>query len=86
MVKFFYAAGTVTPLLDAGIVPEKMTEEFVIPHGEWLEASAEDIQSLRNLKPYVNQEYMTLERWPSDEVIIRIRYSTPCITSMGRAA
>lgn len=81
-MNYFYAAEMLTPLIDAGIVPEQPEEEFTFLKWQWLDASREEIESLRNLRTYTNQEYFMLEGIFSDEVKVRIRYSTPCITSL----
>lgn len=74
-----------TALLDAGVVPDQPIEEFTIERGAWLDASAEELSWLHDVLLYTNQEANVQHRLSGD-VVVRIRYSTPCITSLGRAA
>ncbi|UVG33835.1 hypothetical protein SEA_SCHIMMELS22_50 [Microbacterium phage Schimmels22] len=69
-------------MIDAGIVPEQVVEEFIILREEWLDATPEEVNSLRNLRTYTNQEYSMQEELISGRVRVRLRYSTPCITDL----
>ncbi|QZD98640.1 hypothetical protein SEA_JEMERALD_52 [Microbacterium phage Jemerald] len=69
-------------MIDAGIVPEQPLEEYIITREQWLAATRDEIEELRNLQLYTNQEYQWLEEVVSGNVKVRLRYSTPCITSL----
>jgi len=83
MTHYFYASGTGTPLIDAGIVPEQLVEEFVISREQWLEATAEEMEELRSLQTYSNQEYSMQEELMSGAVRVWLRYSVPRITDLA---
>lgn len=72
--------------IDAGIVPTVAREEFRITREDWMQASSEELSWLNGLPLYANQEVSLLEERFSGDQLVRIRYSTPCITSLGRAA
>lgn len=82
MPNYYTSYGNV---IDAGIVPEQPTEEFVISREAWLDATAEELSWLHDVLLYANQEANVTPLF-SGETVVRIRYSTPCITSLGRAA
>lgn len=67
--------------IDAGIVPEQLREEHVVSRGEWLDASADDLAFFHDVHLYANQEANVTTLFSGD-VVLRIRYSTPCITSL----
>ncbi|WNM75099.1 hypothetical protein SEA_MORRIGAN_54 [Microbacterium phage Morrigan] len=72
--------------IDAGIVPTVQHEEFIITREDWMGASAEELSWLHEVPLYSNQQASVSEEMFSGDVKVHIRYSTPCITSLGRAA
>ncbi|QCW22322.1 hypothetical protein SEA_CHEPLI_54 [Microbacterium phage Chepli] len=82
MVQFYASSGTI----DAGIVPTVSMEEFRITREDWMSATAEELTWLHDVPLYANQEARVSEEMFSGDVRVLIRYSVPCITSMGRAA
>lgn len=74
------------PVIDAGIVPEQPVEEFRIGYDEWLEAPSEELGWLHNVPLYSNQEVYVSEDIFTRDVRVRIRYRTPCITSLKEAS
>ncbi|QWS69720.1 hypothetical protein SEA_WILLIAMSTRONG_53 [Microbacterium phage WilliamStrong] len=83
MVRYYTSAGDV---IDAGVVPTVPEEEFIITLDDWMNASSEDIAWLHDVPLHTNQEARLSEQMFSGDVKVRIRYKTPCITSLGRAA
>ncbi|QKY80349.1 hypothetical protein SEA_MERCEDES_49 [Microbacterium phage Mercedes] len=81
MPSFYFTQGTI----DAGIVPEQPIEEFVITRDSWLDATSEELSWLHDVPLYANQEASVSPQFNGD-VKVRIRYSTPCITTLKEAA
>lgn len=69
-------------MLDAGIVPTVPQEEFLISRDDWMTASSEDLHWMHDAPLYANQEVNVSEEMFSGDVMVRIRYRTPCITTL----
>lgn len=83
MPSYYTAAGDV---IDAGIVPTVPEEEFRISLDDWMTATPEDLRWLHDVPLYANQEASVSEELFSGDVKVRIRYHTPCITTLKEAA
>lgn len=67
-------------IIDAGI-DRSEPEEFRISRDAWMDATAEELDSLNDLPLYTNQQVSVSDALFGD-TIVRIRYSTPCITTL----
>ncbi|QIG58143.1 hypothetical protein SEA_ZEPP_55 [Microbacterium phage Zepp] len=83
MPSYYTAAGSV---IDAGIVPTVPQEEFIITREDWVNATLEELRWLHDVPLYANQEASVSEEMFSGDVKVRIRYRTPCITTLKEAA
>lgn len=79
MPRYYTNAGSV---IDAGIVPTVQQEEFRISPEEWLEATSEELGMLHDVPLYANQQVSVSRAMFSGDSLVRIRYSTPCITTL----
>lgn len=67
-------------MIDGGVVAEP--EVVRITEEQWAAAEWDEIESLRDIHVYPNQQYMLEREFPSGDLVVKLRYSTPCITSL----
>lgn len=68
--------------MDAGMIAP--AETIRIPLDEWLSASTEELDSLRDLPLHTNQQYLVERELMTGDTLIRVRYGVPCITTLEK--